>query len=243
MKSFLAFSTILGLSTIAASAYAAGSPVAFNGTYKLSCQTAELVLHINIGAQTAAGSQSYADDLVIPFDCNGVSPEEMSAFEEETSKKCIEANLPEAYCQTLSEDLAVSISEFNDNALNFIPQSIKFTVQSVYSFWNQVFGIYPMFGQHKFSDGSTSSLTYTLNNNSSSFGIAGVQLLNSGASGQLGCADLAIGGINGTINRTTGALSAQYAIDRSLYCVVVDEVGIIGGSIGLSFRGSVQGQK
>jgi hypothetical protein len=234
---------------VAAPAFAAqpGSPTIYNGTYQLSCENAELVLHLDIGATVAGVSRSFSGNFVAPLDCGGVDQEEIIRFEEDLFEQCVSGGLTKEMCYPLSQDIAAAVSEFNNDALGFIPVKVRMTVQSVYSFWNQVFGIYPMSGQHFLADGSSSYLSYVLNNNTGSelgkFGVFGVQLFNGATSGQLGCADVAVGGVEGRMDRLSGLLRANYAVDRSLYCAAFDGVNAFGGAVGLSFRGQVSGQK
>lgn len=221
----------------------AQSPVAYNGRYELTCLQAELALHLDLGAMIAGVSSSFSGNLITPLDCDGVSAEEASLFQEQLTAQCLSSGLSVEMCAPLAEDITAAVSEFNEDALGLLPQSVTMSVQSIYSFWNQVFGIYPMLGWHSFADGSSQSLTYVLNRNTGDFGVAGVQLLNSGATGQLGCADIAVGGISGRIAPSAGLLSASFSVDRSLYCAASYGPDLLLGSFGLSFRGQASGQK
>jgi hypothetical protein len=223
-----------------------GSPLMYNGSYVLSCSKAELVLHLDLGAQIAGAARSFSGNFIAPLDCDGVDQEEIVLFQKSLESKCLQAGLTREICEPLAEDISAAVSEFNNDALGLIPVRVTMSVQSVYNFWNQLFGIYPLLGQHKFADGHVSNLTYTLNNNIGSelgkFGVLGVQLLNTASSGQLGCADIALGAITGRIEPSAKSLSAQFAVDRSLYCAAVDGVNVLAGVIGLSFRGDVTGE-
>lgn len=222
-----------------------GSPLVYNGSYKLACSQAELVLHLDLGAQIKGVSRSFSGSFIAPLDCDGIKQEELSLFQKNLQTKCLEAKLTREICEPLAEDIAVAVSEFNNDALGFLPEEVTVSVQSVYSFWNQLFGIYPLLGQHTSTDGQASGLTYMINNNIGSelgrFRVSGVQLFNTASSGQLGCADVATGAITGRIDPRAKSLAAQFAVDRSLYCAAVDGANVLAGVVGLSFRGDVKG--
>lgn len=216
----------------------------FAGTYDLTCQTASLWLHVGLSGGTATGSGSWSDDLEVPLDCDGFTPEEEVAFAEALAASCAGTGLPALGCLDVAEDIAASISAFNDDAVALLPSSVKMNVGSYGWFWSGLYGLYPMTGYHHFSSG-TRAWTYLLDNNDGyargHFAAAGIAVNDAGAAERLACADIGVAAIDGYIR--SGALDARVAVDRSLTCLASDGIAWIGGNVGIAYDAHLTGIK
>lgn len=216
----------------------------FAGTYDLSCKTASLWLHVALSGGTAAGSGSWSDDLEVPLDCDGFTPDEEVAFAESLAESCASTGLPELACLDVAEDIAASIAAFNHDAVALLPSTLKTNVGSYGWFWSGLGGLYPMTGWHTFSTG-TRAWTYLLDNNDGyargHFAAAGLAVNDAGAVDRLACADVAMAAIDGYIR--AGALDAHVAVDRSLTCLASDGIVWISGNIGIAYDANIVGAK
>lgn len=240
----------LALTLAAAPALATQSaPVqGFNGTYDLACADSSLVLTISLSGVIGTAAGTWYDTAEAPIDCSGVDEAELDAFVTDLATSCAAGGLPYDDCYDLAEDIGQAIADLNNDLLDIIPQEVTMTVLQTSNWFNQLIGIYPMKGDHLAVDGNVYSWNYLVNNNDGAvngdFAALGLAVGDSGTSGNLACSIVSAAQVVGGISRAQGyALDADFLIDQSLLCSVVEGSDWLLGTVSLAYVGTVEGAK
>ncbi|HYV46057.1 MAG TPA: hypothetical protein VFA20_14405 [Myxococcaceae bacterium] len=249
MRTFLRTAAGLSLLLAPAAAHAgwqSGPASRFNGTYDLTCQQATWTLHFSLAGGTAAGSGSFNADVSATLPCEALSADDPAvvALANDVEGRCLAAGLPAAICTDLRGRTVTAALD----TTGMVPRQAQLTAQNTWDWWNQLIGIYPAHGNHMFDNNAAIGWDYLLDNNdgpqNGHFAIAAINVLDGASVDHAGCLDVATGFIDGRINRTAGyALGATFGVDRSLTCLVVDDTAWLWGTIGITFRGAVDGAR
>ncbi len=218
----------------------------FNGTYDLVCRQATWTLHFDLAGGTAAGSGSFNADVSATLPCEAISAEDPAvvALADDVEGRCLAAGLPAGICADLR---ARTVTAALDTT-GLVPRQAQMSVQRTWDWWNQLIGVYPAHGNHQFDNNAVIGWDYLLDNNegpqNGHFAIAAINVLGSASVDHAGCLDLATGFIDGRIDRTAGfTLGASVGVDRSLTCLVAYDTSWLWGTIGITFRGNVNGAR
>ncbi|MBI4511046.1 MAG: hypothetical protein HY698_15540 [Deltaproteobacteria bacterium] len=237
---------LLGVLVFAPSATArAGQsrpPTDFTGTYDLACQQAGVTINVALGGKVGGNQKNWADALTFPLPCEEPDVRDVVA---DLQERCNRAGLPSQFCTNVKTGAAKAL----EGMPGLIPGSMDLTVNGIYDFFARLIGIYPAWAAHYFDNGKVLGWGYWLDNNDGNnnghlvaFNIA---LLNGAFQNGLACADVALGGVDGKIDRNAGhtITGAKFAINRSLACGAWVGSDWIAGTIGISFHGVVDGAK
>lgn len=209
-----------------------------NGSYVTSCQAADFNVHWNVGGR--------AETHRVPLLCAGLSAAQRQALADRFRLSCEAAVGPDPTCRTLAEDLATSMQNFNDAAIAALPVRVDARVRSGGWLWD-LLGYYWLDGVHHLPSGAQAPLTYVLDNNDGQRGrffTAGLALEGAGGIEDVGgCAVVAAGEIDGRIDASAGQLTARFAVNRELTCLVALSGGVGGFSAGYGFDGAVSGKR
>ncbi len=218
----------------------------YTGSYDLTCEEASLSLHLDLAWSVAGSTGTAGDAINVDLDCDGIDETEWQTLHDDVQDACDAAWPVEEDCDALGTAAADAVAAFNDGTLEFVPESVDFTVYGTGNFWYRLFGVYPLRGTHHFPSGSSSSWWYLLNNNDG--GSLGdfatfAMVLNGSASGSnWACADLSLGAISGDIDPNADYdLAAAFGVDRSAVCGAGDGVDAVVAVLGLTFDGDVSG--
>lgn len=214
----------------------------FDGRYALTCTRASFVFHLGLTGQIGGHSASWNDQLVIDVPCEAGSDDAIAAAAE-AGARCAAAGLPASVCGELEAVVAEAI----DGTAALVPDAVALRVTNAWDLWARLFGVYNVAGVHDFDNGAQVGWSYLLDNNDGNrgkIGTLGFAVLDAAAQGIAGCLDTAAGGIDGRIDAARGyALSATFAVDRSLTCAAGQGGDWALVNVGLSFRGAVTGAR
>jgi hypothetical protein len=218
----------------------------FNGTYELVCQQATWTLHFNLAGGINGQSGSFNADVSATLPCEAISADDPAvvALADDVASRCLAAGLPAPICADLR---ARTVTAALDTT-GMVPRQAQLTAQNTWDWWNQLIGIYPAHGNHLFDNSATIGWDYLLDNNDGGsnghFAVATINVLGSASVDHAGCLDVATGFIDGRIDRTAGyTLGATFGVDRSLTCLVAYDQAWLWGTIGITFRGAVNGAR
>lgn len=237
------------LSTSGVASAAQSKPVTdFNGTYGLTCGEASLVLTMSITGMIGNAAGSWYGSAEAPLDCDGVDDGELDAFVDDMTGDCTAGGLPEPDCRALAEDIGQAVADLNNDLIDVLPRTVKMTVTQTSNWFYKLWGVYPTIGDHTDVYGTTSTWTYLLNNNdgyvNGDFWAGGLAFGDSGTSGNLSCGIVAAAAVDGHITRGTPfAIEADFVVDESMVCSVVEGDDWLIGTIGLAYVGSLDGAK
>ncbi len=218
----------------------------YSGSYDLTCEEASLTLHLDLAWSVAGSTGSSAGAIDVALDCDGVDSTDWQAIHDDVQAACDSAWPVADDCDDLGTAAADAVAAFNDGTLEFVPESVDYTVYGTWNFWYRLFGIYPVLGDHHFPSGSTLSWWYLLNNNDGGTlgDLATFSMSLNGASGggYWACADVSLGAVEGNLDPDDGyAMAARFGVDRSAVCGVSDGVDAIVAVLGLTFDGELSG--
>lgn len=218
----------------------------FNGTYALTCQQASWVLHFDLAGGIGGSTGSFKTDVSVTLPCEALSADDPSVvgLADDVAGRCLAAGWPAGVCADLR---ARTVTAALDTT-GMVPRQAQMTVQRTWDWWNQLIGVYPMYGNHLFDNGAAIGWSYLLDNNDGAqnghFVAAAINVLGSASGDHAGCLDIATGFIDGHINRATSyTLDATVGLDRSLTCLVAYDTAWLWGTIGITFRGTVDGAR
>ena len=218
----------------------------FDGTYDLVCQQATWTLHFNLAGVIAGQSGSFNAEVSATLPCEALSAEDPAvvALANDVEGRCLAAGWPAAVCTDLR---ARTVTAALDTT-GLVPRQAQLKAQNTWDWWNQLIGIYPAHGNHRFDNNAVIGWDYLLDNNdgpqNGHLVVAAINVLGGASVDHAGCLDVATGYIDGRIDRTAGyTLGAAVGVDRSLTCLVAYDTSWLWGTIGITFRGNVDGAR
>ncbi|MCK6528845.1 hypothetical protein L6R50_15210 [Myxococcota bacterium] len=221
----------------------------FNGTYDLEWEEVWIDLHL----AAAAPGASWAADVPVLLDVDGIDASEEEAIWHEVHDPCADAlgeDLGAAFCAPLADAVAEALVTTNDALLAVLPVSVRMSVSyaDAMNWLYRALGVYPATGAHFTADGPPFAAGYALDNNDGAsnghFFTGGFVLNGAGAVEALACLDSSWIGIDGRIDRTARfAMGGSFTSGRDLTCAGGAPGYEIVADIGLAMGGDFTGQR
>lgn len=235
---FIAITLVAGLA-----ANAAASPRDFDGTYYLACEAASYTLHFDLAGKVDGQSVAYnPDDLDVSVPCEADDPA-IDAILDQVREQCLAGGLG-SFC----DDVETAVADANTATIRLVPLQITTQVTNADNYWAKLLKIFRMDVAHLFESGEVRNAEYLIsdqsNGSNGDFVSLSLSIDDVAIGGVAGCATTTLGWIDGNIDRNADfALAADFDVDRSLTCGLVYGDDWLLGNIGLTFHGTVSGER